>query len=109
MLIHGNSGLTALFGGQNADARAAFSQQLVLCRGSGHVPIAHEGLLGLAAVNAVEGDPRRAARLAGAAEARQSDRLHDPVVARLHTTYLDTARARCGSATWTTNSTKEWH
>jgi hypothetical protein len=66
--------------------------------------IASEALLGLAALDAMRGDTRRAARLVGAASARapaqRYDQPQDLVNARIDAAFLADARARCGADTW---------
>jgi hypothetical protein len=78
---------------------------LTLCRGSrfSQSGLAWEGLLGLAAVAASDGDPRGAARLAGAASACNEFALNpaeSPVYDRLTGRFLDPARAALGPAIW---------
>ena len=63
MVLCGNSGLAALLTGDTDAARDAFREELELCRELVALPIAAEGLLGLAAVAVVDGDLSRAARL----------------------------------------------
>ena len=71
MMLRGNFGLAALLTGDTDAARGAFREELELCRELVVRPFASEGLLGLAAVAAVDGDADRAARLAGAAAAHR--------------------------------------
>ena len=69
MILCGNIGLAALLTGDTDAARDAFREELKLCRQLVALPIAAEGLLGLAAVAVVDGDLSHAARLRGAAAA----------------------------------------
>ena len=59
-----------------------------------------EGLRGLAAVAAVQGDDTRAATLVGAADAHRYDQPEDPVAGRLDETFFKPARTRCGTRAW---------
>jgi hypothetical protein len=70
MNLQGNLGLAALLTGDSDTARDAFRQELVLSRQLVVPLITSEALLGLAALDAMRGDTRRAARLVGAASAR---------------------------------------
>jgi len=67
--VSGITGLASLLAGDTDAARDAFREELELCRRLIALPIASEGLLGLAAVAVVDGDLGRAARLRGAAAA----------------------------------------
>ena len=53
MIVCGNTGLAALLTGDTDAARAAFREELKLCRELVALPIAAEGLLGLAAIAVV--------------------------------------------------------
>ena len=64
MLLHSSEGFAALLTDQIKSARRAFRDQLKLCRAFVMVPLASDGLAGLAAVASVRGDLERAARLA---------------------------------------------
>jgi predicted ATPase/class 3 adenylate cyclase len=99
MINRGNRGLAALLTGETDNAWHAFREELALCRDMVVVPVAFEGLRGLAAVAVVAGDDERAATLVGAAEARRYGQ-DDPVDARLDETFFEPARARCGSDAW---------
>jgi predicted ATPase/class 3 adenylate cyclase len=99
MINRGNRGLAALLTGETDNAWHAFREELALCRDMVVVPVAFEGLRGLAAVAVVAGDDERAATLVGAAEARRYGQA-DPVDARLDETFFEPARARCGSDAW---------
>jgi hypothetical protein len=100
MLLRGNAGLAALFSGDADVARDAFREELELCREMAVLPVASEGLRGLAAVAAVRGELERAAWLCGAAGAQRYGQAHDPVDDRLGTTFVDPARARLGTEAW---------
>ena len=63
-------------------------------------PIAFEGLRGLAAVAAVDGDDQRAATLVGAAAAHRYEQPEDLVDARLDKDVFGPARIRCGTDAW---------
>jgi predicted ATPase/class 3 adenylate cyclase len=103
--VRGNQGLVALFQQHTDVAARAFRDELTLCRGSrfSQGSLAWEGLLGLAAVAAADGDPRGAARLAGAARACNEfalNRAESPVYDRLTGRFLGPARAALGPAIW---------
>jgi hypothetical protein len=61
--VRGNLGLAALFTGDTDAAERAFREELMLCRELVVLPIAFEGLRGLAAIAAGHGDGQRAAAL----------------------------------------------
>jgi hypothetical protein len=71
-----------------------------LCRQLVTLPIASEGLLGLAGVAVVGGDLSHAARLRGAAAAHGYGQQQDAVEARLEAAYFATARTRHGADAW---------
>jgi predicted ATPase len=104
MNLQGNLGLAALLTGDSDTARDAFRQELVLSRQLVVPLITSEALLGLAALDAMRGDTRRAARLVGAASARapaqRYDQSQDLVNARIDAAFLEDARAHCGADTW---------
>jgi predicted ATPase/class 3 adenylate cyclase len=100
MLLQGNLALAELLTGDADAAREAFREELRLCRELGVLPIASEGLLGLAAVAVVRNDPRRAARLMGAADAHSYGAPQQEIKARLDTAFLDPARRRHGAGAW---------
>jgi tetratricopeptide (TPR) repeat protein len=99
IFLAGNMGLEALFSGDYERARTAFEEQVRLCVLEEWDALAAEGLGGLAAVAAVEGDSERAARLLGAAEAIGSVGDAD-VLKRLEQRFLGPARDRLGGAAW---------
>ena len=102
MVLCGNTGLAALLTGDTDAARDAFREELELCRRLIALPIASEGLLGLAAVAVVDGDLSRAARLRGAAAAHGYGQQQDDVEARLEAAFFATARTRHGADAWDT-------
>jgi ATP/maltotriose-dependent transcriptional regulator MalT len=100
MLLSGNAGLAALFDARLDEARDAFREELAVCREIVVRPFASEGLAGLAAIEAVDGDLDRAARLFGAAGAHRYGQPRDAVDARLAATYFEPARRRLGAEAW---------
>jgi hypothetical protein len=100
MFPRGNVGLTALLVGDVDEARAAFEDELQLCRALVTPPFISEAVGGLAAVAAARGDLDRAARLSGAADAHRFGKQDDAVDARLHETYFQPARSRHGPDAW---------
>jgi hypothetical protein len=100
MLVRGNSALAALLTGDIDTARHGFREELKLCRELVVLPVAYEGLQGLAAVATVDGDVHRAARLSGAAAAHRYGQPEDALDARLRATFLDPARIRHGADAW---------
>jgi predicted ATPase/class 3 adenylate cyclase len=97
---HGNLGLASLFAGDTDTARDAFGEELRLCRELVFRAVTSEGLHGLAAVAAVDGDDHRAARLVGAAAAHRYGHPPDPIEARLRARFLAPARTRQGADKW---------
>ena len=79
MLLSGNAGLAALFTDHLDEAWDAFREELAVCREIVVLPFAAEGLAGLAAIESIDGDLDRAARLCGAAGAHRYGQLVDPV------------------------------
>jgi predicted ATPase/class 3 adenylate cyclase len=100
MLLRGNLGLAKLLTGDTESARHAFREELRLCRELVDRHYISEGLRGLAAVAAVDGDLRRAARLVGASSAHRYGQPFDVIEARLDASFFDAARTRCGSKAW---------
>jgi predicted ATPase/DNA-binding SARP family transcriptional activator len=100
MLLRGNVALAALLTGDTDAATAAFREELTLCRELVLLPLACEGLNGLAAVAAVGNDLPRAARLTGAAAAHRYGQPEDPVDARLRANFIEPARTRCRDDEW---------
>jgi predicted ATPase len=97
--VSGNAGLAALFAGRLDEARFAFEQQLDICLRLVIPWLASEGLAGLAAIAAREGDLERAARVLGAAGA------HGPigdaeVIARLERDFFAPAQESLGDELW---------
>jgi predicted ATPase len=99
MLVRGNEAMAVLLAGDLEAARFAFREELRLCRDLGFVPFVYEGLRGLAAIAAADGDDDRVARLCGAAERHRHGQPDDAAQARLDVTF-DSARARCGADAW---------
>jgi predicted ATPase/DNA-binding SARP family transcriptional activator len=100
MLVRGKSGLAALFNGDIVGAAGAFRETLELARELVVLPVAFEGLRGLAAVAACHGDLDRAARLYGAGEAHIYDEPEHAVDVRVRDTFIAPARARHGTEAW---------
>jgi class 3 adenylate cyclase/predicted ATPase len=102
MVTLSNIGLARLFSDDLDRARGAFEGALRLCARHVFSENAGEGLAGLAAVAAVQGDDARAARLRGAAlaagypPATFDKRIDD----RLERDYLGAARRRYGEVAW---------
>jgi tetratricopeptide (TPR) repeat protein len=106
MLILGNLGLGYLFSGDLDRAREAFAGQLQLCREHVVVYGADEGLIGLAAVTALQGQPQRAATLLGAARRLGYPPAGDHVIDdRLERDCFAHARADYGESAWRTAET----
>jgi non-specific serine/threonine protein kinase len=98
--VCGNVGLEALFANNLDRARGAFDEQLELCLE--HVLwLAAEGLSGLAAIAARQGDPERAARLLGAASETGPWDGDADVARQLEEHFFAAARERLGTARWT--------
>jgi hypothetical protein len=106
MINSGNLGLAALLTGKPDTASQAFREELELCREMVIRPVAFEGLRGLAAVAAVNGDDARAATLVGAAAAHRYDFPRDPIEARLDGAFLEPARTRYGTDAWNADEHK---
>ena len=100
MLLHGNVALAALLTGDDDIAEEAFREELKLCRELAVLPIAAEGLGGLAAVATDRDDLDRAARLYGAAGTHRYSQTDDPIDERLRTTFFEPARQRHGADAW---------
>jgi predicted ATPase/class 3 adenylate cyclase len=100
IFLRGSFGLAALLTGDTDAARQAFREELTLCRDLVFLPFASEGLAGLAAVSAVDGDDHRAACLVGAAAEHRYGQPKDPIDARLDETFLEPARTRHGADAW---------
>jgi hypothetical protein len=100
--IRTNQGLASLFADDLDEARHAFCEALTACR-EGTEDVVDETLLGLAAAEALQGDLGRAARLAGAAQSRETaDRSvdEDTIWDRLYDEILTPARERYGAENW---------
>jgi hypothetical protein len=100
MFIRGNFGLSKLLTGEADAAGDAFREELTLCRELVILPIASEGLGGLAAIAVVRGDLDRAARLFGAAASHRYGQPEHAVDARLEATFFEPARTLHGADAW---------
>jgi predicted ATPase/DNA-binding SARP family transcriptional activator len=97
--VCGNLGLEALFSGDLDRARAAFNDQLRICRE--HVLwVAAEGLSGLAAVAAQRDDPKHAALLLGAATGIGPWDADADVGDALEQQFFEPARQHYGERRW---------
>jgi predicted ATPase/DNA-binding SARP family transcriptional activator len=106
-LVHGNTGLAALLGGRHDAARAAFRNELETAHAYAFAAFYMEGLLGLAALAAADGDDHRAAVLEAAAwalEERPAFPSEAPVYERVEQRFIAPARERLGSDAWETAS-----
>jgi hypothetical protein len=96
-----------LLSGRHDAARAAFRNELTTARAYGLAPFYMEGLLGLAALAAADGDDHRAAVL-GAAAWALNDRpvfpAEAPVHERVERRFIAPARERLGGDAWETAS-----
>ena len=99
ILVVGNLGLASLFTADLDGAAARFAEELRLCREHGLPWIASEGIAGLAAIAARQGDAERAARLLGAAESL-ANVLNDAGGVRLEQEFFSPARERIGERRW---------
>ena len=99
ILVVGNLGLASLFTADLDDARARFAEEVRLARLHGLAWIASEGIAGLAAIAARQGDADRAARLLGAAESL-ANVLIDRGGMRLEKEFFSPARERIGERRW---------
>ena len=99
MLVVGNLGLAALFTADLEAAAAHFAQQLRLSREHAVHWMAAEGIGGLAAIAARQGDAERAARLLGGAESL-ANVLTDAAGLRLAQEFFSPARERLGEDRW---------
>jgi predicted ATPase/DNA-binding SARP family transcriptional activator len=99
MLVMGNLGLAALFTADLGGAAAHFAEQLRLSRDHAVHWMAAEGIGGLAAIAAREGETERAARLLGGAESL-ANILDDAAGVRLEQEFFSPARERIGEPRW---------
>jgi predicted ATPase/DNA-binding SARP family transcriptional activator/Tfp pilus assembly protein PilF len=99
MLVFGNLGLAALFTADLECAAAHFAEQLRLSREHAVYWMAAEGIGGLAAIAARQGEAERAARLLGAAESL-ANILNDAAGLRLEQEFFTPARERLGEKRW---------
>ena len=100
--VHGNTGLAAFAGGRRDTAETAFRNELTAAHAHGFQTLYFEGLLGLGALAAADGDDERAATLDGAAWAlndRPVAPSETPIYAPLHAE-LSRARHRLGERAW---------
>jgi predicted ATPase/DNA-binding SARP family transcriptional activator len=95
----GNIGLAALLTGKLDRAQAAFENQLELCGELRIGWLVAESLLGLAAIAAHTGEPKRAALLLGAA-APHGPGGDDDVMAQLNERFFFAARGLLGEEAW---------
>jgi predicted ATPase len=100
MINCGNLGLAALLNGEPGTAAHAFREELTFCREMVVLPVAFEGLRGLAAIAVIAGEDTRAATLDGAADAHRYDQADDRVEARLEAAFFEPARTRYGADSW---------
>ncbi len=99
MLAFGNLGLASLFMADLDDAKAHFAEEIRLCCEHGLSWLASEGIAGLAAVAARQGEVERAARLLGAAESLARV-FGDRAGARLEQEFFSPARQQLGEGRW---------
>jgi predicted ATPase/DNA-binding SARP family transcriptional activator len=99
MLAFGNLGLASLFMAEVDDAKAHFAEEIRLCCEHGLSWLASEGIAGLAAVAARQGEVERAARLLGAAESL-ANVFGDRAGARLEQEFFSPARQQLGEGRW---------
>ena len=100
---HGNLGLAALLSGDLAIARSSFPIELDIARRHGFDFFFTEGLLGLAALAAVDGADHRAGVLDAASRAaanRPNAPIEDRVEERVRRRFMAEARSRLGEADW---------
>jgi len=100
----GNVGLTNLLAGNRDEARRAFTEELRLCVNDAFRIPADEGLVGLAAVCAIDGRLEEAALLVGAGKALGypgPNPADQSMLDRLERQYFDAGRARLGEPAWT--------
>ena len=101
MNLQGNLALAALLTGDTDAATHAYREELALSRHLAVPAITSESLLGLAAIEAIRGDPARAARLAGGATAPDTGPPPDPVATDpLQHAFLSPARTLHGASAW---------
>ena len=98
-LISGNTGLAALLGGHVEPALVAFTDELAISRSHGFRDFTFEGLLGIGAVAAAQGNDRRAVVLEAAAWLHAAHALGEaevPVYQRVVQRIITPARDRLG-------------
>ena len=74
------------------------TEELELCRELAVLPVAAEGLRGLAAVAIAQGEPERGGWLFGASQTHRYGQPRDAVEERLRTAFFDPARRMLGEA-----------
>ena len=99
ILTFGNLGLASLFTADLERAVVRFGEQLRLSREHAAYWLGAEGIAGLAAVAACQGEVDRAARLLGAAESI-ANVLDDAGGVRLEQEFFSPARERIGETRW---------
>jgi predicted ATPase/DNA-binding SARP family transcriptional activator len=99
ILAFGNLGLASLFTADLESAADRFGEELRLCQKHDIAWLAAEGIAGLAAVAARQGEVERAARLLGAAESL-ADVLTDAGGIRLEQEFFSPAREQIGEKRW---------
>ncbi len=99
MIVTGNLGVVALFTAELECAAARFAEQLRLSREHAVHWMAADGIAGLAAIAARQGEAERAARLLGAAESLAKV-LEDAAGVRLEQEFFSPARERLGETRW---------
>jgi predicted ATPase/DNA-binding SARP family transcriptional activator len=99
ILVVGNLGLASLFRADPDDARARFAEEVRLAHVHGLTWLASEGIAGLGAIAAHQGDAERAARLLGAAQSL-ANVLTDAGGVRLEQEFFAPARERMGENHW---------
>jgi predicted ATPase/class 3 adenylate cyclase len=103
LVVQGNQGLAHLFLEDVIPAKERFSRSVELCRYAAFHDLVDEGLLGLAAVAALQERLGHAARLVGAARAHAGSTRtvdDDIIQGRLRDRFLTPARARYGPQRW---------
>jgi predicted ATPase/DNA-binding SARP family transcriptional activator len=101
MFMLGNIGLANLLLGNLDPARDAFERQLKLCRGQSFRYGADEGVFGLAALAANEGQAHRAAKLLGAARTLGYPQVGDqPIQERIEREFFAPARTATDTIAW---------
>jgi hypothetical protein len=95
-----NLGWVELLEGNLGPARACFEEGATFAQQLGMPALEAEALWGFAEAAAADGDPNRAARLAGAAAATGQPAGFDPAASITFAHHLDDARAALGEDAW---------